>query len=68
MSKTVYKLKVDIAEFPAGSVAVYEDEWNEWQIGNKTFDLRGNVRSGELVLLLNYAVKEKLTSIVENVT
>lgn len=67
MSKQIYTLKVQIAEFPKGSVVVHDTDWNEWYIGDKSFGVRGSVAEGEMCVLLNFLAEKNFTSMLEKV-
>lgn len=64
MVSKVYILRTQLGEHTQGSVVVY-DGLGTWLIGNKSYDTRGSIKEGEFAMLLDFACKNRLISVLE---
>lgn len=67
MGKQTFVLKKPLLGWATGEKLIYDPEWNEWtrKKTGESYDLRGSIGQGEIVLLLNCAAHNKYTSILE---
>lgn len=64
MASKVYMLNTQVGEHLQGSVVV-KDSMGTWLIGHKSYDTRGNIQEGEFAMLLDFAERKKLTTVLE---
>lgn len=65
-----YKLKVQLADSPMGTIVENDSEWNDWVFpgcdgSEVTINHRGSIGEGELAMLLDYMRDARLTTILE---
>jgi hypothetical protein len=48
-----------------GDMFSYDPEWGEWTCGDFTYDYRGNIRDGEMAMLLNFMASRELSTLLE---
>lgn len=67
MSRKTYRLKQSLFGWAKGETIIYDTQWGEFtrQKTRERFDTRGNIRDGEIAMLLGYVIAAKLTSVME---
>lgn len=65
-NKTELKLKYPLLDFKKGEVLTFDPKWCVWtrKATGETYDLRGSIGEGEIVMLLCYC-KETLSTVFE---